>query len=395
MRAIRWLLVVFVCSWAWAQTGVLDASDPQLGSGEYYDLYTHISAATGGLLTIDLRSTDFDVYVVVLDPAGQPLAEFDDTAGLGTDLRETLTLPGPGAYTIAVTSAFPGEVGRYTLSLSEAPALSKGTSPPPATPPAPAAPAPATPGAPAQPGSVSGRVLGADGRPISVPGAKVTVSIYGVSYQSGQNVSFHATPGTDGEYAQRVADGSYRVTATVELNYDGQAYRFDLEPVGGSSSNRDSAGGISQDFVWRIQGLIAGRPAGSTNANDYLGISVAPRFQSVFSDRNNRWITIGGPDARVIFTLTPTAPLIDGSRGQPLTLETDYDPLFSDIRSGLLDVPIGIYEITGVEVDGSGRVTPLLIWDFATRSYGNRGVVRFTATFGGAWPPSVWFTRPD
>lgn len=70
MRAIRWLLVVLVSSWAWAQTGVLDASDPQLGSGEYYDLYTHISAATGGLLTIDLRSTDFDVYAVVLNPAG-------------------------------------------------------------------------------------------------------------------------------------------------------------------------------------------------------------------------------------------------------------------------------------------------------------------------------------
>jgi hypothetical protein len=399
MRVINLLFVLTLFSWAWTQTGTLEASDPQLASGEYYDLYTHIAGTANGVLTIDLRSSDFDVYVIVLDPNGNPLAEFDDTTGLGTDLRETLTLPAAGTYTVAVTSAFAGELGRYTLQLSEAPALSKGKGTVPGTPvPTPPAvsPLPPTPTtSPATVGFVTGRVVGANGQPIAAPSAVVTVSISGVSYQSGQNVAFTATPNPDGSYAQRVADGSYRVSASVALTYDGQEYRLDLEPVGGSQANRDSAAGIQQDFVWRIQGLRPGRATGTRDSSDYYGVTIAPHFQSTFSDRQSRWIPIGPLDARVIFTLTPTAPLLDGSRGETLTLEGNYSDLYNDFNGSLYDVPIGVYEAAGVEVGADGRVTPLLLWESATSTYVERVPVRFRASYGGAWPPSLWFTRPE
>jgi hypothetical protein len=402
MRLVCGFILMLLSGWIAAQTGVLEASDPQLATGEHYDVHPHPATAAGVRLTIDLRSADFDVYAIILDPNGNPIAEFDDSEGLGTDLRETLTLPGPGVYFVVVTSAFAGEVGEYALVLSETAPLSKGNSSAnPSAPPSATVPAATTPPAVAstptspQAGFVTGRVVGANGLPVSAPTAEVTVSITGVSYQSGQNVFFTATPNPDGRYSQRVVDGSYRVAAHVELTYDGQSYRFDLEPVGGRQSNRDSASGISQDFVWRIQGLKPGSPADSTNSNDYYGISIGATFQSVFSDRSNRWITIGPPDARVVFTLTPIAPLIDGSLGDTLTMEGGYDALYNNFSGGRIDVPIGIYAVSAVEIGADGRTSPLPIWDSQSKRYRDGGELRFTSSYGGAWASTLWFTRPD
>ena len=61
--------------------------------------------------TIELRSTDFDPYLIV---AGWSLVEDDDSGG-GRNARVTIEFFLPFPTTIVVTSARKGESGSYTL----------------------------------------------------------------------------------------------------------------------------------------------------------------------------------------------------------------------------------------------------------------------------------------
>jgi hypothetical protein len=99
-------------------------------------------------------------------------------------------------------------------------------------------------------------------------------------------------------------------------------------------------------------------------------------------------------DARLLFTLTPLAPVVDGSAGEERTFELRYDPLLGGVTPNrLLDVPLGRYLLRGVQIDAQGAVTPLLMQQsFAV--FGDAVEVAFSATFTGANPPIVGFTLP-
>jgi serine protease Do len=97
--------------------GRLDASDPQLDSGEYFETYTY-AGTSGSLLTITLTSREIDPYLIVLDPDGERIAEIDDSPGHGYDIVITVNLAITGSYLIVVTSAFPDETGAFTLELA-------------------------------------------------------------------------------------------------------------------------------------------------------------------------------------------------------------------------------------------------------------------------------------
>ena len=417
MRMPRsWWVVVIGLGLAFAQKGTLEPGDATLASGEFMDVLT-IHAEAPGLLTVALSSEEFDVYLIVLDAAGTTLLEVDDSDGAGTDVRASVNLSAAGAYRIVVTSAFPGETGRYLLQVAVDDAVQKGlpflppvapASPPPGAAPARATPTPArsaTPSVPPSlpttpplpitaplPGHASGRVTLPDGRPIALPGAVVTIGISGVAFAGGQ-VSLAVQPDADGRYAQRLPDGSYQLRGTIELPFDGGRYRFDLDPLGGTTANRDSAPGIAQDFVWRTSGLRPGAPEGSTDPFDYFGASIILTFQSYRQDVG-RAVLQGPAEARLVFTLTPVGASIDGDAGRELTFERRYDPLLGGVTPNhLLDVPVGVYTLSGAQLGADGAVTPLLMQrSFA--EYGPDVLVRFTPTFTGATPPIVGFTLP-
>jgi hypothetical protein len=354
-------LALSFATWAFAQNGILEPGDFNLASGEYYDLYTYVVAAPI-TLSIELDSNDFDVYLIVLDPSNAVVAEFDDTTGFGTNLRERVTLESAGVHTLVVTSAFPGETGRYSLRIDESPMLSKGNKAPvgvasPTSPPSnPQEVAAVRSTSAPRPGFVVGRIMMPDGNPITIAGATITVWISGVSYQSGQNVSFSVNPNPDGTYAQRVPDGSYRVTARMELPFDGERFRVGLQPNGPRVGDRDSEPGIAQDFTWFIQGQRPETGVGTTNPYDFFGAYASMRF-NFYREDIRRSVEAGPPGTRLLFTLTPLGPRIDGNPAETLTYELSYEGISNDF----LDVPIAPYVVTGVEITPDGRSTPLLM----------------------------------
>ena len=107
--------------------GSLSTSDPTLGDGSRYDLYT-FAGQRGQTVTVTLRSAAFDAYLAVgrMDGGEFESAETDDDGAGGTDARVTYTLPASGEYAIRANSLTEGETGDYTVELSTGAAADNG-----------------------------------------------------------------------------------------------------------------------------------------------------------------------------------------------------------------------------------------------------------------------------
>ena len=97
--------------------GTLDPGDETLTSGEYVDTY-EFEGTPGQRVAIDLRSSAFDTYLILKDPAGEQTenddADGDDDVGhsyVEADLTEA------GTYEVLVTSYETGERGSYELTI--------------------------------------------------------------------------------------------------------------------------------------------------------------------------------------------------------------------------------------------------------------------------------------
>lgn len=99
------------------ESGRLASGDRTLTSGEYYDEYT-LNGRRGEPVTVDLRSTAFDPYLIIRGP-GDFKEENDDHDGSAQRSLLSLTLPQDGAYRILVTSYKAGEAGAYDLRIQQ------------------------------------------------------------------------------------------------------------------------------------------------------------------------------------------------------------------------------------------------------------------------------------
>lgn len=97
------------------QSGTLSAGDDTLSSGEFVHLYT-FDGTSGELVVIDLRSSEFDPYLILRKPDGSQ-EENDDHEGNASRSLLSLTLPLTGTYEVLVTSYRPGETGAYALEI--------------------------------------------------------------------------------------------------------------------------------------------------------------------------------------------------------------------------------------------------------------------------------------
>jgi hypothetical protein len=93
--------------------GALQAGDPTLRDGEYYHEYT-LDAREGQILTLDLRSSDFDTFLVLMAPGGA-VEQNDDHEGDSTRSRIVLVALETGTFKVVVTSFSAGETGKYLL----------------------------------------------------------------------------------------------------------------------------------------------------------------------------------------------------------------------------------------------------------------------------------------
>src|SRR6266581_4504359 len=69
----------------------LSNADCTASDSSQYRLW-QFSGTAGDSVTIEMHSTAFDAYLMLLDPNGAPLAENDDSASGVTDSKITLTL---------------------------------------------------------------------------------------------------------------------------------------------------------------------------------------------------------------------------------------------------------------------------------------------------------------
>lgn len=98
------------------ERGELRKGDEELETGEFVDTYT-FQGRPNQRVVIDLETTDFDGYLVLIPPDGEQIENDDDEEREGHSLIEA-DLSQRGEYTILVTSYEEGETGRYALRIS-------------------------------------------------------------------------------------------------------------------------------------------------------------------------------------------------------------------------------------------------------------------------------------
>lgn len=97
------------------ESGRLASGDRTLSSGEYADEYS-FDGRRGQRVTVDLRSSEFDPYLIVRPPQGDQ-TDNDDHEGDAHRSLVSLELPMDGTYRVIVTSYKSGETGAYDLRI--------------------------------------------------------------------------------------------------------------------------------------------------------------------------------------------------------------------------------------------------------------------------------------
>lgn len=97
--------------------GELAQGDAQLQSGEFVDNF-QFQGQAGQRVVIDMRSTAFDPYLILLAPSGAQ-EDNDDASPTDRNARIETTLAESGQYRIGATSYQPGERGPYVVTLQQ------------------------------------------------------------------------------------------------------------------------------------------------------------------------------------------------------------------------------------------------------------------------------------
>ncbi|MBD2090539.1 trypsin-like peptidase domain-containing protein [Microcoleus sp. FACHB-1515] len=89
------------------RSSILPADD------SYFNAYSFDGQA-GQQVLIEMSSSDFDAYLILIGPDGESIGQDDDGGG-GTNSRLIATLPASGRYTILANTYSAGETGDYSL----------------------------------------------------------------------------------------------------------------------------------------------------------------------------------------------------------------------------------------------------------------------------------------
>lgn len=95
--------------------GTLQPGDSTLVSGEYADTYL-VTVSAGETITVDMRSGEFDPYLILRSPAGEQWDNDDYEGDLSHSRIELKTTIG-GTWEVTATSYSPGDRGAYTIDI--------------------------------------------------------------------------------------------------------------------------------------------------------------------------------------------------------------------------------------------------------------------------------------
>ncbi len=105
-------------------SGTLDASDSTISSGEYAEVLTFTGKA-GQRWVADLRSSDFDPFLILRAPDGSQVTNDDFEGAQDRSLLDSV-LTVDGEHLLVVTTYRPGQTGTYDLTLQEVAEASAG-----------------------------------------------------------------------------------------------------------------------------------------------------------------------------------------------------------------------------------------------------------------------------
>ena len=168
-------------------------------------------------------------------------------------------------------------------------------------------------------------------------------------------------PGEDGRYSGDVPDGTYKIWATAEIEYNGRVFTLDLAPEDGKDqhSPHNSAKGVVKNFRLRLTGLKPNAPRGQYGSYWGQGILM---FDADRGFDANAKLAGKHPGSRVVVRLEPKGPLAGGATTEPITLETPSEAVhINDPHCKHLDVPLGDYKATAKLVTKDGRERPLKV----------------------------------
>ncbi len=175
-----------------------------------------------------------------------------------------------------------------------------------------------------EPYTVTGIVLDTQGQPLE--GAIVRLR---QDFVTGWT---EVTTGPDGRYeassSVQNASASYKIEAFIEVDYNGQTVCPMIampDPNDYTSFTLDE--GTERNFQWQLTGQVGSH-------DSFFGATINLWNSYLFSDTAKA----------VELTLTPTAPLLNGSEGAVMVAEIPLD----GHEDALLDIPVGLYTLQAV-----------------------------------------------
>jgi hypothetical protein len=168
-------------------------------------------------------------------------------------------------------------------------------------------------------------------------------------------------------------DANYRLVAWIETAFDGETFRFPLEPVGGPDTHFYGADGIARDFIWKLNGR--GSWASQFPADDrraFVGGTIGVFVYDPIRDPTAALAMKLPVGSAIEVKLRPVTPLVDGTTGQMITVRIPIlkatGPNTIGEVGALTDVPLARYEATAKVIDPSGGTTDLVIGATCSRS---------------------------
>ncbi|MGC4046790.1 MAG: carboxypeptidase-like regulatory domain-containing protein [Armatimonas sp.] len=204
-------------------------------------------------------------------------------------------------------------------------------------------------------GALRGYVKDAQGRP--VVGAKIMASS---SAFGGFRTSATGTTNAQGYYEVAVPKGIARVwCAGVVVSQDGLRMALPLHPADNTLEDFDTTKGAVENFVLRSWG-VANENGDPSYSRNYYGGAFWLSYPTREPDDQNApkdWLVLG---STIELTLTPDGPLMDGSKGEPLTFKAKVGSVGHFEAN---DIPIGRYSVKATLAMPDGKPQALRLRD--------------------------------
>jgi hypothetical protein len=199
--------------------------------------------------------------------------------------------------------------------------------------------------------TVLGDILDRQGKPAK--GLKGYVYIGGTTIR-GDRSSYQLDLDENGHFEMVVPDGVYRLTTSLNVEYDGKLLPVQLMAMDAKSPGQSfsSAEGVVRDYRWVLLGRRPGTD-GDSHVN-YFGahLNFSDAKSGDFGHQlKDRWPV--GTKLRV--ALSPAGPLIDGSEGRPMGFEMDLRSLVNLAQPAGASVPIGVYKVAAEFLTPEGK----------------------------------------